>query len=213
MTKRLLVMTVACNVSLAALALSLAGCGAANHRPTATPTPRPDTSAALVAAGVPTSSSTAGMPETITTSGTGTVNGTPDTLSIGVGVSTSATHAASALSQNNSIATAVQQALERDGVPAVDIQTTGLSLQAQYPPQPAGFQVYDEVTATLHNMSRAGSIIDDALAPAGDAGRLDYVNLSMSDTSPLVAAARQRAVAAARTEAQQLAAAAGAHVG
>jgi uncharacterized protein YggE len=128
-------------------------------------------------------------------------------------VSTTAPHAAAALAQNNTIASAVQQALKRDGVAAADIQTTGLSLQATYPPQSPGYQVYDEVTATVRDLRRAGTIIDDALQPAGDAGRLEMVNLSLSDTNPLIVAARHRAVVAAKSEAEQLAAAAGEHLG
>ena len=96
---------------------------------------------------------------------------------------------------------------------AKDVQTTGLSLQQSYPPNPANYQVDDQVSATLRNLSRAGTVIDDAVAAAGDAGRLNGVSFSMSDTNPLMAAARQQAVAAAHADALQLAAAAGEHLG
>jgi uncharacterized protein YggE len=133
-------------------------------------------------------------------------------MTVNVRISTSGAHAAATLAQNNSITLAVQQALEGDGVAQKDIQTSGLSLQENYPPSPAGFEVDDEVSATLHNLTRAGSAIDDAISTAGDAGRLDGVTFSMSDTSPLMGAARQQAVAAARADAEQLAAAAGERV-
>jgi uncharacterized protein YggE len=150
---------------------------------------------------------------TITTTGTGTVSGAPDTMTVSIRVSTSDPHVAAALGHNNAITLAVQQALERDGVAAKDIQTTGLSLQETYPPSAAGYEVDDEVSATLHNLARAGSAIDDAVAAAGDAGRLDGVSFSMSDSSPLMAAARQQAVTAARADAAQLATAAGENLG
>ncbi len=133
-------------------------------------------------------------------------------MTVTVQISTSGAHAAATLARNNSITLAVQQSLERDGVAQKDIQTTGLSLQENYPPSPAGFEVDDEVSATLHNLTRAGAAIDDAVSTAGDAGRLDGVTFSMSDTSPLMGAARQRAVALARADAEQLAAAAGERV-
>jgi uncharacterized protein YggE len=133
-------------------------------------------------------------------------------VTVSIRVSTSDPHAAAALAHNNTVALAVQQALERDGVAPKDIQTTDLSLQPAYPPSQAGFEVDDEVSATLHDLARAGSLIDGAVAAAGDAGRLDGVNFSMSDASPLMGAARQQAVAAARIEAAQLAAAAGEHL-
>jgi uncharacterized protein YggE len=152
-------------------------------------------------------------PGTITTQGTGMVSGAPDTMTLIIDVSTSALHAGTALQRNNALATAVQQTLERDGVKPSDIQTSGLSLQENYPPSQAGFQVDDSVNATTHDLTRAGTVIDDAIAAAGDSGRLDGVTFSMSDSSPLLAAARQQAVAAARVQAQQLAAAAGETLG
>ena len=227
MTKRTHLTTSTCAAAAAAavgLALSLSACGAAaGSRPTGAPAvtgthagsgTQPATgtgqAAILTATG---QGSTGSAPATITTTGTGSVTGTPDTLTIGVGVSTTALHAAPALAQNNAIAAAVQRALRSDGVAAADIQTTGLSLQPNYAPQLTGYQVYDEVTATVRNLARAGTIIDDALQPAGDAGRLDMANLSIANSSPLMAAARQRAVASARAEAEQLATAAGEHLG
>jgi uncharacterized protein len=149
---------------------------------------------------------------TLTTVGVGTVSGEPDTLTVGIGVTTTASHAGAALAQNNALAARVQQVLRGDGVPAADLQTTGLSLQQAYPAA-NGYQVDDQVTATVTDLSRAGTIIDDALAAAGDSGRLDMANLSMSTTSPYMAAARQQAVAAARIDAEQLAAAAGERLG
>ena len=133
-------------------------------------------------------------------------------MTVTVQISTSSAHRGRDLARNNSITLAVQQSLERDGVAQKDIQTTGLSLQENYPPSPAGFEVGDEVSATLHNLTRAGAAIDDAVSTAGDAGRLDGVTFSMSDTSPLMGAARQRAVALARADAEQLAVYAGERV-
>ncbi len=146
---------------------------------------------------------------TITTTGLGRVSGTPDTMTVSIQVSTSGPHAAAALTRDNVLTLAVQHALQRDGVAAKDIQTTGLSLQQTFPPNAAGYEVDDEVSATMRHLALAGAAIDDAIAAAGDAGRLDGVTFSMSDTSPLMAAARQQAVAAARSDAAQLAAGAG----
>jgi uncharacterized protein YggE len=132
-------------------------------------------------------------------------------MTLGIGVSTTSAHASTALAQNNAIASRVQHALQAAGVALTDTQTTGLSLEPTSPNP--GFQVYDEVTATIKNIARAGTIIDDALAPAGDAGRLDQVQLSISDTNPLMVAAEQSAVTSAKAQAQQLAAAAGEQLG
>jgi uncharacterized protein YggE len=166
----------------------------------------------VLAAASNSSAGSTGSPGTITTVGTGTVTGAPDTLTIGIGVSTTAQHAAPALAQNNDLATKVQQALSRDGIDHKDIQTTGLSLQQAYRTSD-GYESFDEVTATIHNLTNAGTIIDDALAAAGDAGRLEMVNFSLSSTDPFMAAARRSAVAAAKSDAERLASAAGEHLG
>lgn len=193
-----------------AASVACSACSSGNH-------PRPELRQAgakqvILADASNTGSTSANGSNTITTVGTGTVTGAPDTLTIGIGVSTTAPHAAVALSRNNDIAARVQQVLSRDGVAAKDIQTTGLSLQQAYPPSD-GYQAYDEVTATIHDITKAGSVIDDALAPAGDAGRLQMVNFSLSSTDPFMASARRSAVASAKAEAEQLASAAGVHVG
>ena len=195
--------------------LALAGCGGhANSARTSNAAPRSgspqasgqQTMFAQATGPAPAWSSDAG---TITTTGLGRVSGTPDTMTVSIQVSTSGPHAAAALTRDNVLTLAVQHALQRDGVAAKDIQTTGLSLQQTFPPNAAGYEVDDEVSATMRHLALAGAAIDDAIAAAGDAGRLDGVTFSMSDTSPLMAAARQQAVAAARSDAAQLAAGAG----
>jgi hypothetical protein len=202
--------------ALAALVLTLTACGASNQR-TTTPTtavhPTP-LSPSSFAGGANLSGSAVAGP-TVTTTGTGTVNGTPDTLSVGIDVSTTAVHVNQALQENNATSTAVQHALERDGVAVSDIQTGNLSLQENYTGSNvvSGYVADDTVTATLHHLSNAGTVINDAIAAAGDSGRLNGISLSMSDTNPLMAAARQQAVSVARTQAQQLAAAAGERLG
>ena len=194
-----------------ALTVCLAACGPGNPTVRSSPQP-PGSSPAILAStsGSPTDSG--GNPGTITTVGTGRVTGTPDTLTIAIGVTTTAPHAAAALDQNNALASKVQQALSRDGVATKDIQTADLSLQEAYPPSD-GYQASDDVTATVRDLHSAGTVIDDALAAAGDAGRLQMVDFSLSDSDPYLASARESAVAAAKAEAQQLATGAGEHLG
>lgn len=198
--------------------LALSGCGGrTNSARTSNAPPRSGSAQAAEqqASLAPTTAPAPGSPAdagTITTTGTGRVSGTPDTMKVSIQVSTSGLHAAIALGHDNALTLAVQHALQRDGVATKDIQTTGLSLQQTYPPSVAGYEVDDEVSATIHYLAGAGAAIDDAIAAAGDAGRLNGVTFSMSDTSPLIAAARQQAVGAARSDAAQLAVAAGAHL-
>jgi uncharacterized protein YggE len=182
--------------------------GACGSRPPAT---EPRSPVLANAATAPTS--TAGGP-TVSTTGTGTVTGTPDTLTVQIDVSTTGLHASQALQANNAVSMRVQQVLARDGVPATQLQTSNLSLdQAYNGSTPSGYTADDTLSVTLRDMATAGTVVDDAITAAGDAGRLDGVYLSMSDTNPLMAAARQRGVEAARAQAEQLAAAAGERLG
>ena len=191
---------VAAAVAAPVAVLALAGCGAAH--------PRTHASLQLAATEAAVASGT------VTATGSGSASGTPDLMTVGIGVSTTAPHAAAALAQNNSIAAAVQAALEKDGVAGSDLSTSGLSLQQSWGPSgPAGYQVSDEITVTIHDLTHAGTLIDDGLAPAGDSGRLDRVEVSFSDDDPLMAAARKDAVQSAETRAAQMAAASGGRLG
>jgi uncharacterized protein YggE len=199
-------------VLTAAALLALTGCGAAaSASPHAAgssnavgPSAATTAAATTAAARAPTTTAT------ITTTGTGTVSGTPNVMTVQIGVENTGAHVATALSSNNLTSAAVQAAFVHRGVALADIQTSQLSLYTQQQAHNVTrYQVTDEMTATLHDLSQAGSVIDAALAAAGDAGRLDGVSFSIADDSPLLAQARLQAVTAARTEAQQLAGAAG----
>ncbi len=183
--------------------VALTGCGAATPG-AAHQRPAHQRPAHLVAA-------TAAAPgATITTTGTGTVSGTPDVMTAQVGVENTGARVTSALGANDATSTAVQSALERQGIRTADIQTSQLQLYAQRGHNGVtGYHVSDVVTVTIHDLSKAGRILDDALAAAGDAGRLDGVSFSVADDNPALAQARQKAVAAAHADAEQLAGAAG----
>ena len=184
----------------------LAGCGSGHASSQAPPV-------SLRTAPIDATSGDAGG---ITAHGTGQVSGAPDVMTISVGVNTQAAHATDALGQNASKATAVINSLKGHGVPASDIQTSELSLQPNYDNSGrviTGYQATDVVTAKLHNLTDAGQVIDAAVGAAGDAGRLDGVSFSIDDNSNLLAQARKDAVAAAAAQAQQLASAAGVHLG
>jgi uncharacterized protein YggE len=151
----------------------------------------------------------------ITAHGVGQISGTPNVLTISVGVQTTAGHAVDALGQNGQKARAVIDALKGNGVADKDIQTSQLSLWPHYtsPNVLTGYDVSDTVTAKLRDVGRAGQAIDAAVAAAGDAGRLQGVSFSFDDDTGLKAQARHDAVVQARAQAQQLADAAGVKLG
>lgn len=175
-------------------------------------------SAVLVTAGCSSSSgggATNGDAPGISTEATGTVTGTPDTVTVVLGVQTQAPDANTALEDNTAKASAVIGQLTGHGIADEDIQTSDLSVDAQHGPDHTvtGYQVTNQVTATVHEISKAGTLIDAAAGAAGDAIRVRNTSFSIADDSDLRAQARSEAVAQAKAQAQQIADAAGVDLG
>jgi hypothetical protein len=152
----------------------------------------------------------------ITVTGTGTVTGTPNQLVLAMGVQVNGLSVASALTRADDAVNRVTAALRAGGVVAADIQTSGLSIWPTYPANsqtPSGYGVSESLTATLNNLAAAGAQINAAERAGGDATTVSGVSLNLTDTSPLLAQARVRAVADATAKAAQYAKALGEPLG
>ncbi|HEX6311508.1 MAG TPA: SIMPL domain-containing protein [Acidimicrobiia bacterium] len=172
--------------------------------------------AAGPAAAAPTGGTDTSESRTVTGTGTGRVRGTPDTMTVDLGVDTRAETAQEALASNRELAAKVLEALRDAGVEEKDVQTSQLSVSPVYDDAGArivGYGVTNSVTATLHDLDKAGAVIDAAAGVAGDSIRVHGVWFSIEDTSELVAAARADTVKRARDQAEQLAGAAGVALG
>jgi hypothetical protein len=153
---------------------------------------------------------------TITTRGVGRATGTPDTLTVLIGVSTQASSAKAALDANNTRANALIELLRRNGVAEKDLRTSQLSINPTYNDKSTaitGYQVDNSVQATLHDLSKAGTLLDAAVGAIGNAVRIQQISFSIGDDTALRAQARARAVAQAKAQASQLAQAAGVSLG
>ena len=154
---------------------------------------------------------------TIVVAGTGEIMGTPDTVTLSLGVQTVGASAVEALNSNNVSATALIATLKQHGVQAKDIQTSNLSVNPNYDKygRVTGYSVFNSVTVTLHGIKGAGAIIDAAANAVGNATTFNGISLSIGDDSSrsLIAKARGNAVKQAITHARQLAAAAGVTLG
>jgi uncharacterized protein YggE len=162
----------------------------AGSGPAPTTSPRPIITTAATSA----NSTSTGL----TVDGVGTVQGTPDVLTVAIDVHTTAPSAANALADNNNRTAALLSLLKSAGVADKDLQTSQLSLSPNYTNNGLinGYQVDNTVTAKLR-----------------DAVRIQGITFSIDDSSALVAAARKAAVTAAKAKATQLADAAGAKLG
>jgi uncharacterized protein YggE len=152
----------------------------------------------------------------ITVTGTGNVTGTPNQLALAMGVQVNGSSVGSALARANDAVNRVTAALRAAGVAAADIQTSGLSIWPNYPPNssaPSGYNVSESLTATLNSLSAAGAQIDAAVHAGGDATTVSGISLNLTDTSSLLAQARARAVADATAKAAQYAKALGEPLG
>jgi len=155
-------------------------------------------------------------PPGITARATGTVAATPDTATVVLGVQTRDRSATAALTANSERANAVIGVLQGAGVAPADIRTSQLTVYPTTAPETGritGYEVSNQVTATLHDIAAAGAMIDQAAGAAGDAIRVQQIDFSVAAESAERAQARADAVHRALAQAQQLADAAGVGLG
>jgi uncharacterized protein len=153
---------------------------------------------------------------TVTVTAEGTASGTPDTAVVQLGVQTQAASAKDALEQANQKAAQLLDALKFGGVKPDDITTTNVFVYPQYGNNGqtiTGYQAGNSVSATIRDVTKAGTIIDAAAGVVGDQITLQGVSFNIDDTGSLRQAARDDAVAHAKSQADQLAAATGLKVG
>jgi hypothetical protein len=157
-------------------------------------------------------SSSSTMPG-ITVTGTGTVNGTPDTLTLDLTVTQTKSNVSDALSAASGTMNSIDAALTGSGVASADLQTSGASVQPNYQYNSGsssidGYTATESLTATLRDLHKAGSQISTAVQAGGNAVSVNGVSLDIQNDSSLMSAARTAAYADAQSKAQQYATAA-----
>jgi uncharacterized protein YggE len=158
-------------------------------------------------------SATPSPDSTITVTGDGTVDATPDRASFDFGVTTNGATAAEALSRNSSEARTIIDALKKAGVPSSAIQTTQVSLWPQTSNdgrEITGYQASNSVQVTAA-LGKSGELVDAAVR-AG-ANNVDGPSLDTSEKASLYNAALEKALAAAKVKAQAIADATGLTLG
>ena len=154
---------------------------------------------------------------TVSVTGSGKAYLDPDIAHIYVGVHTEAEDAAQAVAENNTQSQEVTDALRDMGIDAKDIQTTNFSIypQQQYSPQgelqETRYAVDNTVFVTLRDLSNLGDVLDAVIA-AG-ANSINGIQFDVADRTSALADARIAAVADARSQAEELADAAGVELG
>lgn len=173
---------------------------------------------AFVGVGLPTSASSDSAPaqgaHAITVTGSASATGTPNQAVFTFGVSTRGKTAVQALAANSTAMRKLIDALGAAGIPSASLQTAAVSMSpftSDDGQDIIGYGASNSVTATIANVSRAGDVVDAAVA-AG-ANEVDGPSLTISDQTSLYNTALKAAIADARAKAQVLADASGLHVG
>lgn len=146
--------------------------------------------------------------------GVGQAFGEPDAVQIVIGVRTEASTAAEAAAENSRLQNAVIAVLLAEGIAADSIQTSSFAVRPNWSPTPARVESYvvdNTVQIRTRNVGELGRLIDVALA-AG-ANRIERVVFSSSKQDSLRRTALEKAVEAARLDAEVMARAGGGRLG
>lgn len=152
----------------------------------------------------------------VTVSGHGKVTVKPDTASLSLGVSVTASKANDALRQAANKADTLIKVLTSAGVSKDDIATSGVSLYPQYDNTGrtiSGYNASNSMTVTIRKLGDAGTIIDAAAALVGNEINVGGISFYVNDTEAVLGAARAAAITNAKARADQYAGAANATVG
>ena len=157
------------------------------------------------------------MPRTINVNGNAQVILAPDIAYISIGVHSEAKSAKEAVAANNTQTQAVIDAIKGQGIDAKDIQTTNFSVYQQEKYAPTGedlgsfFMTDNTVYVTMRDITKIGAILDASIG-AG-ANNIYGITFDVKDKEAALATGRDQAMADAKTQAEELAKAAGATLG
>jgi uncharacterized protein YggE len=156
--------------------------------------------------------------QTVSVTGLGRVNLTPDRAMFTAGVQTVAPTLAAATQENGTRMTAILSALKAAGAAERDLRTTGLSIYPQQAQQGEGrplrivaYQVSNSVTVTKDEPSAVGRLLEAAVN-AG-ANSVSGIQFTVSDPTRGRDTGLQAAFADAKAKAELLARAAGRSIG
>lgn len=159
-------------------------------------------------------------PSTVQVSGQGTVNMTPDTASISIGVEAVKPTLAEAQAEATQKMTAVINTIKAAGIDEKDIQTTNYSVNViqdnssssdSTPATIKGFDVSNTVNVTVRDLKKVGSLLDSVVAQG--ANNIYGISFYVNDPSAAASQARTQAVQDAQKKAGEYAAALGMTVG
>ncbi len=163
---------------------------------------------------------------TISVQGSASAFVAPDVAQITVGAETRGPTAREALAANNRAMAALMDMLKQRGVAARDVQTTDLTLSPVYdkplrgrgdaevdktPPRIIGYEIRNTIRITFREVTKVGDLLD-ATVKAG-VNKVERLSFEVSDPRPTLRELRKKALADAKTKAEEVAREAGMALG
>jgi uncharacterized protein YggE len=144
---------------------------------------------------------------TVRVSGTGSVEGKPDTLVADLRVHTRQASVQAALNASSHDAAEVISSLTKNGVSGSDIRTTNVSLNPAYGEhgEIVGYDSGESLSVRIQPLTKVGQVLSAASTAAGNAVSIDNLSFDIADNASLLAAARASAFANAKAAASQYA--------
>jgi hypothetical protein len=156
------------------------------------------------------------QPRMISVNGTGKIYLTPDVAYIFIGVQSQDENVGAALSKNNEKAQAIATKLQELGVEAKDIQTSSFNIYPSQQYSPEGqptvmlYTVDNMVNVTVRDLAGLGKILDEVVRVG--ANSINGINFDVIDRTKAVSDARKLAISDARSQADEIAQAAGVQI-
>jgi uncharacterized protein YggE len=144
---------------------------------------------------------------TVSVSGTGTVEGKPDTLVANFRVHVNQSSVQLALNDTASDANKVIASLEKNGLASKDIRTTDVALNPSYDRfgNVDGYDSSETLNVRIHPLTHVGQVLTAAAGAAGNSVNLQGISFDINDNTTLLASARAEAFNNAKAAAQQYA--------
>ncbi len=142
--------------------------------------------------------------QTVSFTGEGRVNASPDTAHIDIGLTTEGKYTINVQNENSSKMNAVIKFLKERGISEADIKTSNYSLSPKYEYSKgksslAGYVLNQGLTVTVRELNKIGEILDGAVG--NGANRIDSVSLFVDKPEELKNKAREEAVKQAKEKA------------
>jgi hypothetical protein len=146
----------------------------------------------------------------ISVTGQGRVAGTPDTMTITLGVSVQRDAVDQATGDAAALANAIIAAVTANGVAEEDVQTANYAIYPEYDwsgnrQRLIGYRVTNDLRVKVRDLDNAGAVIDAATAAGGDDVVVGGLSFSIEDNTALLEDAREAAWNDAEAKARQLA--------